>query len=612
MQLTSIRLENVGGFTTTEFDMSRNRLLIGENNSGKTSLLRTIDWLFNTLDAHLLEGRRDLTTMESNLLLPARDTRNRARRIFVRVAIPDGRSARKFGAIDGFAEIRIQFRSGYQYARLGAPTRGEDPTSDRRAIELLERLKKEYAVLYIPAARDGRSELFTGVLKAALRQRLQEELIYKGVGAPHGAPKEIRESASTLSRNAEKYSAAMWKDAQSSLQGGFAPIVSFLSEISPSDLVDFSIEKLEPRFSLGTLDSNAVGVEFLGAGLQSVLSMALAQMSIAGKPRPLILLEEPEAFLHPSAQRTIAHQVFRETEAQVIATTHSSEILAEADPATLVLLRDHNVFAAAEVEDVQNSKDSYLVSTAASLALFDRSILLVEGPGEVAFFESLRRELYKYNIIPPEVLNRMRVVAVGGKTGFGPWVRLLRRFQSSSTSSEAYKFIVCADSVDAGSDVTVALRTSGVAVPTAVSSLFSSLTSGIEHSDNPTPAEASALSIRTRETNDAAAEHQIPVMFSSVDLEYSILEQLTDERASELAREHGFSATTRNELMSQLGSKGGANRASKSQGAKAPYVRARIAEWLHWEELSPNLRNMIWAWAAAAALTPLVRPNELR
>src|SRR5699024_6558127 len=130
------------------FDASQDAVLIGENNSGKTSLLRILDWLFNEVDDSLLLGERGLSSDEEQLLLPARATRNRARRIYLRIHIPDGRSARKFSAdSEGIAEVRIQFRRSDIYAKLGAPMRGENPDTESNALELLERLQENYACL---------------------------------------------------------------------------------------------------------------------------------------------------------------------------------------------------------------------------------------------------------------------------------------------------------------------------------------------------------------------------------------------------------------------------------------------------------------------------------
>lgn len=66
MKINSIRLENIGGFQTAEIEINENRLLVGENNSGKTSILRILDWIINVADSDLLYGRRPLGEAEKN------------------------------------------------------------------------------------------------------------------------------------------------------------------------------------------------------------------------------------------------------------------------------------------------------------------------------------------------------------------------------------------------------------------------------------------------------------------------------------------------------------------------------------------------------------------
>lgn len=611
MRLVSMRLENIGGFTTTEFGLENDALLIGENNSGKTSLLRIIDWVLNSLDDGLLWGRRELTRDEQQLLLPARATRNRARRIFLRVHISDGRSARKFAADSaGIAEVRVQFRQGNIYGRLGTPERGETPETEPNAIALIERLHEQYACLYIPASRDGGSALFSDLLRTALRQRLEENMIYDGLGRPAGVPKATAEAATRLSKDANQVARSVWEDARDLLQGGFEPEGTFVTQIAAADLVELAIRQMEARFSTGDHDSETVAVESLGAGLQSVLTMAVAQLSMASQSNRLLLLEEPEAFLHPSAQRTIAQQIFGKVGTQTIATTHSSAILAEISPSKVVVLKSHTAYPAADVGDAQESKDRYFLSSVVSQTMFDRSILLVEGPGDVAFFESLRRQLY--GDLPASVLNRMRVCAVGSKTSFGPWLRLLRRYVNPGSGDLAFNVLLCADSIDAGADVVRALRESGVVVPVALSTAIAGLTLGLDIKTTPT--DSSLMSARTVAVNTSALAAAIPVHFSAIDLEYSMLENLTDARAIAFARRHNITATSCQDLMAKMGSKGTSAASSDKVGAKAPYVRAELADWLDWDEIAVNIKALLWRWVLGATDEGqrLPRPSSLK
>jgi putative ATP-dependent endonuclease of the OLD family len=95
------------------------------------------------------------------------------------------------------------------------------------------------------------------------------------------------------------------------------------------------------------------------------------------KVSPVLTVEEPEAHLHPTAQRVIARQL-SELPGQVIATSHSPELV-QAPASSIVLLRtsDGQSFAKAVSAAERAVRDH-------PRALFARCVVVVEGMGEVA------------------------------------------------------------------------------------------------------------------------------------------------------------------------------------------------------------------------------------
>jgi len=118
MNIREIHIENVRGFRNTKFDLERkNVIFVGPNNTGKTSILILLDWLFNEIsDGYLTEGSPMPQTWYS-ILLPARETRNQARRITLRIEIEDGRKRRKYVHENGEDYIQLRFN-----IRLSPPT----------------------------------------------------------------------------------------------------------------------------------------------------------------------------------------------------------------------------------------------------------------------------------------------------------------------------------------------------------------------------------------------------------------------------------------------------------------------------------------------------------
>lgn len=609
MELVALRLENIGGFRTVEIDTSDNKLLIGENNSGKTSLLRILDWVLNQADHELLSGNRELSQDEQALLVPARATRNKARRMVLSIHIPDGRTARRYNGKNKIANLRIQFRAKRTYVRIHSPERGESLDSDSRASELLSKLQANYCAIYVAAVRDSRSQALKGALHSALRAQFSSAFYPTGPGAPSPARK-MRNGLDAIKKVSDSQSELVWNSTKAHLHGIFDPEASLAVTIDPDRVLDFIISNVEPAFSIGEHDIDRVAVDQLGAGTQSILAMALTQLSMDESPRKLLLLEEPEAFLHPSAQRTLAWQLFRPSESQIISTTHSPLVLAESKPSEVVVLRNHVVHTTSGVDDMQESKDRYQLSTWVAGCMFDRSILLVEGASDLAFFETLRRRLAE--IIPIPVINRLRVAAVGGKTSFGPWLRLLRRYRDPNTGYHAFNVIVCADSADAGADVLRAFKESSISMKLEHQTAIRSLLDGTS-SDGNRRQDAHVVAQRTSAANLIPQPSDIKIHLTPVDLEYAATSQLTDARACEFSDKFSIGGANSGQLAARLGSKGGESKPSESAGTKAPFLRSELAMFLTWNEMSKDLKELLWSWIEPAFDgEPSKRPPQLK
>lgn len=136
-----------------------------------------------------------------------------------------------------------------------------------------------------------------------------------------------------------------------------------------------------------------------GSGIQSALVMALfayycSQIHQGGS---LLLVEEPELFLHPHARRSIEGQLVKfansgdtQRTRQVIMATHATEFVRSADPGGLILAKKVPGETATTVKQVNpNSLDAdakkrwkQIVSTKNSEIFFGDHAILVEGGEE--------------------------------------------------------------------------------------------------------------------------------------------------------------------------------------------------------------------------------------
>lgn len=135
----------------------------------------------------------------------------------------------------------------------------------------------------------------------------------------------------------------------------------------------------------------------------------------------LIVIDEPEVYLHPDVQRQLLG-ILREVNPDILLATHSTEILGEADPSEILLIDKTKSFAKRlkDVEGVQQALDS--LGSVQNLTLTQlartRKILFIEGADD---YKILRRFARVYGL--PELASGT-ALTLFESGGFSSWERV--------------------------------------------------------------------------------------------------------------------------------------------------------------------------------------------
>lgn len=403
MRLSKITIENFRGIERAEIELDRDvTVLVGENNTGKTSVLEGLRFCldiirsdrtcnFSEFDFYRDETRRDLQSCQPiSITLSFLESEDHLWPEHITQGLNDVIVGSDFSA------IKFQVKASYD-ANAGEPVQNwsflDDADNEMvgRAgmIKELRRLRPFFYQTALRAAKDqfhGQSTYWASFLKNkdiddATRQVLEDELfeVNQKIVNAHASFKDVTDEVKRIS---------------DLVAVGQADAVT----VDPA-AADIYKSLRYTDVNLLTASNAKIPIRSHGEGTQSLSVLLLfsaylktrLQTDVDRHAEPIIAIEEPEAHLHPNAVRAAWH-LLRDLPGQKIVATHSGDIMSEVPVSKLRRMsrdgRDTKCKAIPEglLSDEELRKFNHHVRRNRGELLFARSWLLVEGETDVSVF----------------------------------------------------------------------------------------------------------------------------------------------------------------------------------------------------------------------------------
>lgn len=405
MHLSLVEVKNFRSFESLRCDLrSGLNVLVGRNNTGKTTLLHAIrhaigpagsqgEALWLDRDDFFRESDSDLTERTIEITLTFSDLTDKQRAYFYEIVDFDLANLANSKAIIRFEASWPKDKRQASVRRLAGPPAAE-------AIEVPARILESLPITFLPALRDAEASLAPGY-----RSRLATVL---------------RAAAGRRGDTTEEEIAKIYKIANQSLEvhpliaTAVTSLQTTTADLAGTDYSKSSIRAASVEFDkilrslLVQMDGVPIGdLAANGLGYNNLLYVAVVLQHLAASDPaecPIFLVEEPEAHLHPQLTVLLADYLATKTPGaaapQTLLTTHSPTIAATVPPDRLHILfaealggRRCNSLSlagmtAAEQDDLQRMMDV----TRAAL-YFAKGAILVEGICEAMLVPVLARAL---------------------------------------------------------------------------------------------------------------------------------------------------------------------------------------------------------------------------
>ncbi|RLE45874.1 hypothetical protein DRJ25_05010 [Candidatus Woesearchaeota archaeon] len=417
--IKKIHIENFRSIKTIEFEPKNLCSFIGENNVGKSNILSAIDLLLGEKWPANRLSESDIHNHDESLEVKIQ--------IFFDEPIKH-EYYRKILEIDGFA-LKYNFNEGTILYCLDE-TGGEVLTQYGKGLYLNNAIRGQIPCVFIGVNRNLERELSGSqwTLFGKLLKEIEKEFL------------EDDNRKYEYQRGMNDINDLLRIESFNRLEGIIEEHVKKLTGFVDADLRFVEPTILDHYKNLDLIvkesyDFDKFSALVMGAGLQSAIVIALIQAyKELRKTGAILLIEEPEVYLHPHARRYF-YSLIKDLSGeghQIFYTTHSTEFVDLPNYETICIVRK-TASIGTKINQVRHlpipeeSKEELKLLTQFDAArnelFFARKVLLVEGQTERFSLP----HLFVLKGIEPDI-NGISVMDVGGKENLVFFIKILKSF----------------------------------------------------------------------------------------------------------------------------------------------------------------------------------------
>jgi len=424
MHLYKAHVENFRSIKNSTIDLKKCTILVGMNNTGKSNFLKALDLVLG--EGYIRVTKNDFFNQDENNT--------------IKITLYFNRFSRE--EIDAIKEeIRYNVNiNGVYYRKEEIQGELESKKEIRMEVEIFsDNVERKLYIgdlyykyfsnklrntivntIYVPSVRD------IGDIMRMTRYTLMGKLlkiIYEK------ADKTKKAELESILRSASGKTKEIFEECEKKLNEISKTIIEHdgLSiSMLPSDYRD-----IYKKLNLLLNDGIESELEYKGTGIQSVIIICLFKLYADLKiGNSILIIEEPESYLHPHANRYMAKilkNICYEQNMQIIFSTHSPYYILEMDIKDVVLFTKKNIESKTkQITVIKNETKLKKELNADNLELFfsDKAIL-VEGITEKLLLPTLSKQINpNYNFD----LSNISIIEVGSKSNLDIFIDLLNSF----------------------------------------------------------------------------------------------------------------------------------------------------------------------------------------